>query len=71
MCRELREVGMSGIRLYMGDLFVSSRVQVGTVIARYLYALGPVPNAKIAEQSVASVNSNNRTTAVGLPNNSS
>ena len=61
---------MSGIRLYMGGLFVSSRVQVGTVIARYLYALGPVPNVKIAEQSVASVNSNNRTT-VGLPNNSS
>ena len=63
---------MSGIRLYMGDLLVSSRVQVGTVIARYLYALGPVPNVKIAEQSVASVltHSNNRTT-VGLPNNSS
>ena len=52
MCRELREGGMSGIRLYMGDLFVSSRVQVGTVIARYLYALGPVPNVKIAEQRV-------------------
>ena len=58
---------MSGIRLYMGDLFVSSRVQVGTVIARYLYALGPVPNVKIAEQSVASVNSNNRTQQWGSP----